>query len=458
MGLSFKKGISIGAVTMLLSLAVAIALSGCGGNAPQSTSPAATGNDNAAGFSIPAPLDIHATSDTVNSLFRLGDEHRADLPNSLVSASSHNLKFRPEKNEETGEITPAYALYTIDGLVADEYNATVIVAVTEYETDNIWIGFANYQRNCWQWRELRATYYSNRWNEFDPAINVNDEKMLIAIVAMNDVDVKWLAVGGATPPIPFDIQPRLVMTGDEVQFITEVPNTPIETYNWDFGGGATPNTSEEPSPIVTAAAPGIYYGELTASNVLGACPTSFIYLVTEVTDVPPQHLLAIPEETVIHVDEPVLVTVKCGDFPQQQPMHNVFFDLLIPESADYVSNSFNVGAPGGAKTELDGIWATFDDPVPGWFDVPDALIYFGSSSIPGMKRAALCGTPLGDSLTTTGGDIVNMQFTFSQPGEYEMGFLPWEDGGDTYYTNCELEEFLFYDASNDDAPSITVIE
>lgn len=41
-------------------------------------------------------------------------------------------------------------------------------------------------------------------------------------------------------------------------------------YEWDFGGGAEPQTSEDPYPLITLGEPGHYPGSLTVSNAFGS--------------------------------------------------------------------------------------------------------------------------------------------------------------------------------------------
>ncbi|HYE79842.1 MAG TPA: PKD domain-containing protein [bacterium] len=66
-----------------------------------------------------------------------------------------------------------------------------------------------------------------------------------------------------------NVAPTDGITGFEVPFRVTNAGGPVETWAWDFGGGATPNTSGEKAPTVTLAAPGVYTGEVVASNATG---------------------------------------------------------------------------------------------------------------------------------------------------------------------------------------------
>lgn len=56
----------------------------------------------------------------------------------------------------------------------------------------------------------------------------------------------------------------------------------ISTYSWNFGGGATPNTSTSANPTVKFGAKGVYNGTVTATNAAGtSTPFNFSYSVNE---------------------------------------------------------------------------------------------------------------------------------------------------------------------------------
>jgi len=78
--------------------------------------------------------------------------------------------------------------------------------------------------------------------------------------------------GSGEERVPASVNNVTPTQGDQgtvVAFVAEVNgNTPL-TYAWDFGGGATPNTSSDPSPSVTLGAPGYYSATLTLQNALG---------------------------------------------------------------------------------------------------------------------------------------------------------------------------------------------
>jgi len=81
------------------------------------------------------------------------------------------------------------------------------------------------------------------------------------------------------PPDITDAQPQSGVEGAEVTFGATVTGTEPFTYAWDFGGGATPNTSTEASPTVTLGSAGTYDASLTVTNDYGEDSFPFTLVV-----------------------------------------------------------------------------------------------------------------------------------------------------------------------------------
>ena len=78
-----------------------------------------------------------------------------------------------------------------------------------------------------------------------------------------------LTVLGAAPNIT-NVTPTSGVEGQPVQFSAQVSGEAGASYVWDFGGGASPNTSTATSPTVTLGAPGAYSASLQVMNAKGA--------------------------------------------------------------------------------------------------------------------------------------------------------------------------------------------
>ncbi|MDQ3024353.1 MAG: PKD domain-containing protein, partial [bacterium] len=77
-------------------------------------------------------------------------------------------------------------------------------------------------------------------------------------------------VASTQPPAVDDVNPKNGSAGTDVTFNATLSGTPPDTYAWDFGGGATPNTSSDLAPTVTMGSPGTYQASLTVSNLNGS--------------------------------------------------------------------------------------------------------------------------------------------------------------------------------------------
>ncbi|MEP0813386.1 MAG: PKD domain-containing protein [bacterium] len=71
------------------------------------------------------------------------------------------------------------------------------------------------------------------------------------------------------PPDVISVSPTSGIEGNNVTFSAVVTGTPPFTYAWDFGGGGTPDTSGEESPLVTLGPAGVYDASLTVTNAQG---------------------------------------------------------------------------------------------------------------------------------------------------------------------------------------------
>jgi PKD repeat protein/C1A family cysteine protease len=71
-------------------------------------------------------------------------------------------------------------------------------------------------------------------------------------------------------PLPTDVYPVRGANNHSYTFTATVLAGPATGYVWDFGGGATPNTTSDAAARVTLGAPGTYNAEVTVSNAYGS--------------------------------------------------------------------------------------------------------------------------------------------------------------------------------------------
>ena len=82
-------------------------------------------------------------------------------------------------------------------------------------------------------------------------------------------------------PIIYEVTPTEGYQHEEYTFSATVSGAEPLSYAWDFGGGAIPDTSSDPSPTVTLTDAGVYAAFLTVTNAYGNAIYPFTLTVSE---------------------------------------------------------------------------------------------------------------------------------------------------------------------------------
>jgi PKD repeat protein len=85
---------------------------------------------------------------------------------------------------------------------------------------------------------------------------------------------------GGNPPVINSVSPLAGGANDDVTFTANVTNA-VTDWSWDFGGGATPDTSTVASPAVKLAGKGDYNASVTATNPFGSDTFNFTLSVAD---------------------------------------------------------------------------------------------------------------------------------------------------------------------------------
>jgi hypothetical protein len=147
------------------------------------------------------------------------------------------------------------------------------------------------------------------------------------------------------------------------------------------------------------------------------------------------------------VGEPVTVVVATG-----RPAHPLQFladcSVTIESQGAYVPNSFNYGAPGGNRTDSDGLW--------GQMGIPNGLFLdLGDDLVPGPGTAMTGGRHVYEfAIVSQGpypaadaeGILLNFKLTFSAPGTYHLGLRQTGGAFDTLYY-CDADGNNYHWAS-----------
>jgi hypothetical protein len=85
--------------------------------------------------------------------------------------------------------------------------------------------------------------------------------------------------GGSAVPLITAVAPLIAAPGANVTFSATNTGGAVVTWAWNFGGGATPNTSTAASPTVVAGSKGSYNCSVTATNAAGSKTFTFTLTV-----------------------------------------------------------------------------------------------------------------------------------------------------------------------------------
>ena len=97
-----------------------------------------------------------------------------------------------------------------------------------------------------------------------------------------------------TPPPPnlTGVAPNTGVSGATLLPVASNTGGDATSWSWNFGGGASPNTSTAPNPAITLGSPGTYSASVTATNNAGSSTVNFSLTVNvappEITSVSPQ--------------------------------------------------------------------------------------------------------------------------------------------------------------------------
>ncbi|MBN2081195.1 hypothetical protein JW859_03195 [bacterium] len=186
---------------------------------------------------------------------------------------------------------------------------------------------------------------------------------------------------------------------------------------------------------------------ITVDDGNGGTDSMTYTLTVAAISIPADTLAAIPLATAATTDDTVTIVVVSGTFANPFRYMNGC-GITMEEGPDYVAGTFNIGAPGGAQKDFDGIWATMD-PVPDGVLMPDDVMLQAIDIGGGLIRYDFNVTPIGGSDITTGGVLFNVGLSFDDPGTYTFGIQEFNLVKRTYYSDGDATDYNWGDISND---------
>jgi|GEM_PF-2140674 len=284
-----------------------------------------------------------------------------------------------------------------------------------------------------------------------------DESMWYRVVPLDSTSAEGVAgipvffqVPGDAPNIT-GVSPTQGIEGADVTFSAGVTGTEPLTFNWDFGGGATPNTSTLRNPEVQLGAVGEYSASVAVTNDYGMDGHNFTLVVNEPPPANSIEITATKTSIIVGETTAVLVSAEDMEYPFAAIGSAVMgYDLSIIEP-DWPT--FSIGSYGGSWWEKDGIWAEgFGEII---LLTPE--IFFGFSDVyhthpvnDHLNSVEVNITPTSGFIPErSSGDLYNFEFTGRGGGMAVLYFALVEDPTEeeprnlTYYLDDAYEERLY---------------
>lgn len=237
--------------------------------------------DNAGGAAalnaLPRPSSLRQASEVTSGVFRFGSQYVAAWPNQLVESDGDSLVLTPAWSGN-GLQGAAFAIYAFDstGYIVDnrlrlEWQDTV------GHISNLWVGIANFQQDRWDW----FTGPTEGTIAYDRAKYTYNRKVYAIVLCLGHEQWKLshIRICSGIPPRITGVSPRWCNSHIGLYLSASVEGT-AESYNWNFGGAGTPNTSTLASPNLVPGDVGVYQASVVVANAYGQDEYAFDLHVT----------------------------------------------------------------------------------------------------------------------------------------------------------------------------------
>jgi hypothetical protein len=264
----------------------------------------------------------------------------------------------------------------------------------------------------------------------------------------------------ATPPTIKWVSPQGGNAGSPATFSAGVDGSNPMIYQWNFGGGATPNTSTSDSPTVILGSDGIYGGSLFVANDYGS--DSFDFDLT----IPFDPFINSPEDTIflyspyVGVPEGDYVYVfLCVNVSADKPMANLLavrilvnnFELIADDFGAFTQSDINHNFENefadrliAANSQFYNTWVEFDF----WAGFGDQIGVALLASPP-LPQATFvdCGVNWGNNAIERSGagivGVVKFQAMHSGIAELSIQGRDDADGRRTFYSDLATNQYEF---------------
>jgi hypothetical protein len=200
-----------------------------------------------------------------------------------------------------------------------------------------------------------------------------------------------------------------------------------------------------------------YYVEAVSPSRYDSPPSAELSFDSVCSEIYPDSIYCVADDYELAAGDSTTITVYCKETPD--PLRSVCLGLSFKSSADYVPNSFNIGAPGGAAYEPDGAWAAMPDLE--YLAVPEGFIKEAPDNyVEGNSRFELVVVPLDHEelpLINADGALLNFSLKVVEDTLVQIQRTNIVDA--TYYSSDDvLDHYFWAHDYNEQMPVIRAVE
>ena len=248
----------------LLAALSAIAICACvAESAPRIPDPAA----DLAGL-LPAPQSLRQASGSVTGRFRYGAMFEAALPQQRTEAAANaSALYSPQLSSAPQFEDLAFAIYALDSSGFEPPEQLWLEWFQSADFGHLWIGLADFSANRWDWYPGPAWGYLALDGEkyFGQGLGY----AVVLCSGQSPWRLKSIRILPGTPPQISSAAPESGTAGASLAASCINGGGAADSFSWDFGGGASPNTSTLQAPEIELGAAGTYNCTLTLANAAG---------------------------------------------------------------------------------------------------------------------------------------------------------------------------------------------
>jgi hypothetical protein len=300
---------------------------------------------------MPSPLEAGRQVSSEPAYALGGAEFQLEgLAPAYVAADGAAASFTPawDPTGEPASYELAYALYAFELTDFSQGRWLASAWTTPPPAGTLLIGLGNWETDRWDWYPATANPADEeRLRIEDLAPYMDETERLLAVVALSangEYLLDELRLEGQ-PPVIIEVDQDGFDPGSTATFALTLAGGSGElSYLWNFGAGAEPQTSTDPAPTVTLAAPGTYNAEVRVENELGFGELEFVMVsgTPTIGDVRPREGVSGAEtqfEADVSGSEPLTYAWDFGGG-------------AIPNTSDEASPSVALGFPGDYDCNL----------------------------------------------------------------------------------------------------------